>query len=93
MTAASLPSADDLSRLADELEGLVALYEQRGGTVFPVQWVSKHHASPYRIYVAVLRVAARASDTAGLANVLRAARDADKDEGEAVQRYLLGPTT
>ena len=37
MTAASLPSVDDLSRLADELEGLVALYEQRGGTVFPVR--------------------------------------------------------
>lgn len=89
MNTGLTPSDDDFSRLASELEALVALHEQRGGTVFPVEWASKHHASPYRMYAAALRVAARASDREGLANALRSAAQAGEDHTAALLRYLL----
>jgi hypothetical protein len=89
MNTGSRSSSDDFSRLAGELEALVALQEQRGGSVFPIEWVSEHHESPYRMYVVALRTAARTLDREGLANALRSARQSGEDEISALQGYLL----
>ncbi len=92
MNPIRLPSGHELTKLADELERVVVLHEDRGGTTFPVEWVSTHHTSPYPIYVAALRVAARASDRDGLAKAWQDAHQTNEDEIAALQRYLLKQT-
>jgi hypothetical protein len=89
MGLTELPSAADLGALADELEHNERLRAFDGRDSYPVNWVSRFQVAPGAIYVAALRIAARAADREALTKVCGTSATND-ERVSAIQRYLLG---
>jgi hypothetical protein len=89
MSVPELPPAEELTALASELKHNEGLHAIDGRDSYPVDWVSKFHIAPGPIYVAALRVAARAMDREALTKICAACAN-DHARVNALQRYLLG---